>query len=157
MTLLARLLYHLFAVITLVSVAVAAFSLSAFGQTVESGSMPMKLLLKTEGATVAITLSDNPTARDLFDQLPLSLDLSDYAGTEKIATLPRKLTTREAPQGSDPEIGTLAYYAPWGNLALFYNDFGYSRGLITLGVVDADAVAKLARLPNGKVALERGE
>jgi Cyclophilin-like family len=35
--------------------------------------------------------------------------------------------------GSDPSIGDIAYYAPWGNLALFYKDFGYSNGLITLG------------------------
>ena len=27
-------------------------------------------------------------------------------------------------------------YAPWGNLAIFYRDFGYSAGLIKLGRFD---------------------
>ncbi|KXU36742.1 hypothetical protein AXK12_03030 [Cephaloticoccus capnophilus] len=115
----------------------------------------MKILLKTASTTLAATLLDTPTARDLFAQLPLTLDLNDYAGTEKIAYLPRKLTTHDAPAGSDPELGSVAYYAPWGNLALFYKDFGYSRGLILLGSIEGDAIATLARLPNGKLTLER--
>ena len=42
-----------------------------------------------------------------------------------------------APAGIAPEIGDITYYAPWGNLALFYRDFGYSSGLIRLGRFDA--------------------
>jgi hypothetical protein len=34
-------------------------------------------------------------------------------------------------------VGDIAYYAPWGNLAIFYKDFGYSRGLIGLGRIDS--------------------
>lgn len=33
-------------------------------------------------------------------------------------------------------MGDLTYYAPWGNLALFYRDFGYANGLIKLGHID---------------------
>jgi hypothetical protein len=33
--------------------------------------------------------------------------------------------------------GDITYYAPWGNLAIFYWDFGYSTGLIKLGRFDA--------------------
>jgi len=117
----------------------------------------MKILLKTANTTLTATLLDTPTARDLFAQLPLTLDLSDYASTEKIAPLPRKLSTRGAPSGSDPELGSLAYYAPWGNLAFFYKDFGYSRGLILLGTVDGDGISTLARLPNGKLTIEQAE
>jgi len=118
---------------------------------------PMKILLKTGDTTLTATLLDTPTAHDLFAQLPLTLDLSDYAGTEKIAYLPRKLNTHAAPSGSDPEVGSLAYYAPWGNLAFFYKDFGYSRGLILLGSVDGDGINTLARLPNGKLTIEQAK
>jgi hypothetical protein len=38
------------------------------------------------------------------------------------------LFTAGAPAGSDPSVGDITYYAP-GNLAIFYRDFGYSRGL----------------------------
>jgi hypothetical protein len=58
--------------------------------------------------------------------------LKDDAATEKISDLPRKLSSADAPPGSDPDVGDFAYFAPWGNLALFYKDFGYSVGLVKL-------------------------
>jgi hypothetical protein len=61
----------------------------------------------------------------------------DYAATEKISDLPRRLSTEGAPPGSDPSIGDITYYSPWGNLALFYKDFGYSKGLVKLGKIDS--------------------
>lgn len=33
------------------------------------------------------------------------------------------------------------YYSPWGNLAIFYEDFDYSPGLVKLGRVDSDIEA----------------
>jgi len=145
-----------FAQILCLLLAVSLFA--PFSARSEPGPVPpMKILLKTASETLTATLSDTPTARDLVAQLPLTLDLSDYASTEKIATLPRKLTTRDAPSGSDPEVGSLAYYAPWGNLAFFYKDFGYSRGLILLGTVDGDGIDALAHLPNSKLTIERAE
>jgi hypothetical protein len=50
----------------------------------------------------------------------LSLTLEDYAATEKVATLERRLTTAGAPAGTPPAVGDFSYYAPWGNLAIFY-------------------------------------
>jgi hypothetical protein len=82
-------------------------------------------------------LADNPTARDFHSMLPLTLTLDDYAATEKISYLSRKLSKDGAPAGIDPSIGDIAYYAPWGNLAIYYKDFGYSDGLIKLGTIDS--------------------
>ena len=78
-------------------------------------------------------IEDNPSARDFLVQLPLELKLDDYAGTEKVASLPRKLTRDAAPVAVMPRAGDFAYYAPWGNLALFYRDGHHSPGLIILG------------------------
>lgn len=98
----------------------------------------MNTLGITVGTTVlTATLADNPTARDFAALLPLTLTLRDYAGTEKISDLPRKLATTDALTGYQPAAGDLTYYAPWGNLALFYQDFSYSNGLILLGRLDA--------------------
>ena len=41
----------------------------------------------------------------------------------------------------DPAAGDIAYYAPWGNLAIFYKDVGYSRGLVKLGTIESSAKA----------------
>jgi hypothetical protein len=101
----------------------------------------MKIRLTINGKSTTATLEDNPTARDFLSMLPLTLTLEDYAATEKIAYPPRKLSTQGAPAGIDPDIGDITYYAPWGNLALFYKDFGYSAGLIRLGRFDAGAEA----------------
>ena len=96
----------------------------------------MRIRLTVGGRSLTATLVDSPSARDFFTMLPLTLQLDDYAGTEKIAYLPRKLSGDGAPPGIDPSVGDITYYAPWGNLALFYKDFGYAKGLIKLGTID---------------------
>jgi hypothetical protein len=97
----------------------------------------MKIHIAVGGTHVTATLKDSVAAREFASLLPLSLTLADYNGTEKIADLPRTLSTRGAPEGIDPAVGDMAYYSPWGNLAIFYRDFGYSRGLVRLGTIDA--------------------
>ncbi len=39
-------------------------------------------------------------------------------------------------RASTPTSGDTAYYAPRGNLAIYYRDFGYSSGLVKLGSID---------------------
>ena len=98
----------------------------------------VKIRLTIDGRSITATLIDNPTTRDFLSLLPLTITLEDYAGTEKIAYLPRKLSDEDAPAGVDPSVGDITYYAPWGNLALFYRDFGYAKGLVKLGSIDED-------------------
>lgn len=93
----------------------------------------MKIRLTSNGQSLTAILIDSPATRDFVALLPLTLKLDDYAATEKIAYLPKKLSTQGAPEGIDPDVGDITYYAPWGNLAIFYRDFGYSTGLIRLG------------------------
>jgi hypothetical protein len=98
----------------------------------------VKIRIKLDDKTLTATLADNATSRDLVSLLPLTLTLKNYASTEKISYLARKLSTEGAPAGCDPNVGDITYYAPWGNLAIFYKDFGYSDGLIKLGKIDGD-------------------
>jgi hypothetical protein len=101
----------------------------------------MKIRIKLEEQVLMATLIDSKTARDFVSQLPLTLTLEDYASTEKISDLPKRLSTEGAPSGSDPSVGDIAFYAPWGNLAIFYRDAKYADGLIILGKIDGDAAA----------------
>lgn len=114
----------------------------------------MKIQFTIEGEVLKATLHDTPTARDFASLLPLTLTLEDYAKTEKVADLPKKLSIEGAPAGADPSVGDIAYYAPWGNLALYYEDFGYSKGLILLGKLDGDVDA-LRALGSAKVTIAR--
>ena len=101
----------------------------------------MKIRMEVEGTQITATLDDTAVARDFASLLPLSLSLEDYAATEKIADLPRKLSTVGAPAGTDASAGDTSYYALWGNLALFYRSSGYATGLVRLGRIDAGAEA----------------
>src|ERR687896_1276657 len=91
---------------------------------------PAKIRVTIDGKIFIGTLHDNPTANDFLSLLPLTVTLEDYAATEKITYLPRKLATAGSPEGSKPAVGDIAYYAPWGNLALFYKEAAYARGLV---------------------------
>lgn len=97
----------------------------------------MKIRLVVDGKTIHATLLDTPTSQDFHSLLPMTITLEDYALTEKIAYMPRKLSRAGAPDGVDPTVGDIAYYAPWGNLAIFYRDAGYAKGLIKLGSLDS--------------------
>lgn len=113
------------------------------------GTNDMQIHIIAGGTVLRATLLDNQTARDFASLLPLTLTVTDYAGTEKVSDLPRRLATADAPPGIDPAPGDITYYAPWGNLAVFYNDFGYSPGLVKLGRLDS-GVQELSGLGNDR-------
>jgi hypothetical protein len=95
----------------------------------------VKIRMNVEGGgTIAATLENGAAARDFASLLPLKLTLKDY---EKVSDLPRRLNTEGAPPGVEPELGDVAYYSPWGNVALFYRGFGYSEGLVRLGRIES--------------------
>ncbi|WP_308161419.1 cyclophilin-like fold protein [Bacillus sp. ISL-46] len=92
---------------------------------------------------VIVKMDHNPTTKDFLSLLPLTLTFEDYAGTEKISNLPKRLSKEEAPSGCKPSVGDFTYYSPWGNLAIFYRDFGFASGLIKLGKIES-GIEKLA-------------
>lgn len=96
------------------------------------------------------TLQDSPATQDFSKQLPLTLELTDYASSEKIADLPEKLSTPNAPKGHAAKTGDITYYAPWGNLAIFYKDFGG----VANGLVYLDKFEDLPRIFSGKASFK---
>jgi hypothetical protein len=94
----------------------------------------MNIQIVIGSTTLAATLDDNPTARDFAALLPLTLTLEDFESTEKICReLPKRLTQEGAPKAAAGAVGDIAFYAPWGNLALFYRSGPNARALIKLG------------------------
>lgn len=96
----------------------------------------MKIRLIINDQTLSATLEDSVPAREFAAQLPITLQLEDYAATEKIAQLPHRLNIVGEPDGITPVAGDIAFYAPWGNLAIFHRPFGYSKGLVLLGRIE---------------------
>jgi len=97
----------------------------------------MQISMDIEGTTITATLDNSEAAKDFLSLLPLSVTLEDYAATEKIGDLPRRLSTTGSPSGMTPHVGDVTYYAPWGNLAIFHKEYSYAKGLVRLGVLDS--------------------
>lgn len=114
----------------------------------------IKVKMATNGEVIHATLVDNAATRDFVAMLPLTLTLEDYNKTEKIAGLPQRLSTAGASEGYTPHKGDIAFYAPWGNLCIFYRDFRYSPGLVKLGKIDGDGVSKLAETDSVTIGID---
>ncbi|MDM5075212.1 cyclophilin-like fold protein [Aeromonas media] len=132
---------------------VATSAVAATDEVSHSRRETMNIRMTMAGQIITASLEESDSARDFFAMLPLTLPFEDYAETEKIAYLPGKLTTQTAPEGIDPQVGDIAYYAPWGNLAIYYRDFGYSSGLIRLGRITSGLDALTAQ-PSGTLTIE---
>ena len=132
---------------------VATSAVAATDEVSHSRRETMKIRMTMAGKIITASLEESDSARDFFAMLPLTLPLEDYAETEKIAYLPGKLTTQGAPKGIDPNVGDICYYTPWGNLAIYYRDFGYSSGLIRLGRL-ASGLDALTAQPSGTLTIE---
>lgn len=87
-------------------------------------------------------LYDNESVRALAERLPLTLEMADYAGQEKVIALPFELPS--APTESPEIIRAGEIYLWSGNqLVMFYTTFSNSYGgYVRLGAVeDADGFA----------------
>lgn len=106
----------------------------SFSQIDPNNQEPIDVKIKlTFGDNITTaTLYDNPSARDFASMLPLDLTIKDFGSNEKIAYLPRKLTTEGGGPFSNEQAYDLCYYVPWGNLAMFYAGYKHTD-LIRLG------------------------
>lgn len=121
--------------------------------------MNIEIQLAKSHEKITASLADNQTARDFYNQLPLIMKLEDYADSEKIGRgIPKKLSIADSPKGYAGNRGDLAYYAPWGNLAVFYTDshVGYANGLVYLGKITS-GLETLSKLDGEKVTIKKVE
>lgn len=117
------------------------FSLVSCGNDNVNAAEPVvdtthRLSIAVGNQVLTATLYDNPTTRDFISRLPLTVDLSDYGGTEKVFTPSPELTTNGSPSGLNPKAGDIALYAPWGSVALYYRNGTSSGSLIPIGRIE---------------------
>ena len=97
--------------------------------------------------TFGATLQDSRAARDLIEQLPVTVQMIDHGGVEKTGPLPGPLSLEGHPVGADPDVGDVGYYAPANNLVLYYGDQSYFPGIVVLGRLHGDAADRIADMP----------
>lgn len=136
---------------------VAAGSVGAASGVAETGmagrdTAPRQAVLPSVKIHIAIgsthitaTLEDNPTARDFASLLPLTVTLRDFGHAEKVSgELPKRLSIEGARAADAGAIGDIAYYAPWGNIALYRGQGPHAAGVI-----------KIAKITSGMEALRQ--
>ena len=98
----------------------------------EADDMARQIAVQFGDNTVIYELNDSTAADSLYTQLPLTVEVEDYSTNEKIFYPPQELDTGDAPTAQS-EAGTLAYYAPWGDVVMFYGDYNENPSLYELG------------------------
>ena len=93
-----------------------------------------RISIEYNGNTIIFELNNSQAAQDLYDQLPLSVESEDYSDNEKIFYPSEDLNVSDAPE-AEGGAGVLAYYEPWGDVVMFYDDFDSSSSLYELGRV----------------------
>ena len=105
---------------------------------------PVKIQITIGDQRFEATLTDSAAARDLVAQLPVTVAMVDHGGVEKTGPLPAPLSLKGQPEGADPDVGDLGYYAPGNDLVLYYGDQSYFPGIVILGRLDGDAAEQIA-------------
>jgi hypothetical protein len=92
------------------------------------------------------TLSNSAATRSLVAQLPVTVDMVDHGQVEKTGPLPAPLSLDGQPDGADPDVGDVGYYAPGNDLVFYYGDQSYYPGIVILGRLDGDAAQRISEL-----------
>ncbi|OCX43181.1 hypothetical protein A7X81_08030 [Campylobacter ornithocola] len=97
----------------------------------------MQIKLLFDDKELLIILEENETSKQFYNTLPMELKFSDFAKKEKIAHLPQTLNAK-GNSTYKPQVGDLFYYAPWGNIGIFYELQKANDDLVFLGKVQGD-------------------
>lgn len=113
--------------------------------TEEKEPEAMKIKVASEEYEIVYELNRSRAAKELYTQLPLTLEVIDFSTNEKTFYPPETLDVSDAPPANAGK-GTLAYYSPWENVVMFYDHFGEGSNLYELGkaVSGTEDIEKLA-------------
>lgn len=136
---------------TFAALAALGFALPPLGA---EGGGALRISVSDESRTVVFELNGSPASRSLYDELPLTADVENYGGNEKIFYPPKKLDTARGVEGGGG-AGDLAYFSPWGNVVMYYGSYGAYPGLYRLGraVSGAELISSL----RGTIRIEKAK
>lgn len=103
-----------------------------YSQTEEKTVSELVIQISDGKNVVTFQLNDSKAAKELYEQLPLSLAVQDYSDNEKIFYPPKALDVSDAPKAGG-KTGTLAYYEPWADVVMFFESYSPNGSLYELG------------------------
>lgn len=122
------------------------------GKKKTSTAKGSKITVKSGKYTVTYQLNNSQAAKELYAQLPLTLEVENYSDNEKIFYPPKELKTGGTPK-SEGKKGSLSYYEPWGDVVMFYQSAESASDLYELGTVISgeEYISKLS----GKITISK--
>lgn len=111
--------------------AVLAAGSCAFAENAVNGEN-VKISVSDGKNKIVYELNASGQSKSLYSQLPIKVQIENYSTNEKIFYPKEKIPLKNGIEGSG-DSGTLAYFSPWGNIALFYGKFSGYPGLFILG------------------------
>lgn len=118
--------------------------------TVSSGAGRLKMTLNGTDVVYA-ELTDTPATAEFLEQLPLTLDMTDYANREKHAHLDFTIDDSDLENIQYPyEIGDIIYYPRGPTFAMYYDHDGreISAGMEVIARLDEEGIAILGSYGN---------
>ena len=110
--------------------------------------------ISSEDVQIIYELNDSTAAKQLYDQLPLLVEVDDFSTNEKIFYPTEELDPEDAPLAVGG-MGVLAYYAPWGDVVMFYDDYSENGSLFELGQIVSGG--ELVSEMSGTIAIDIAE
>lgn len=105
----------------------------------------MQIKISSGDYEIIYKLNESQAAKELYAQLPLTIEVEDFSTNEKVFYPPQKLSIDNTPMASGGK-GKLAYFEPWGDVVMFYDSFSDNSSLFELGEVVSgqDDIEKLS-------------
>ena len=115
----------------------------------------MKISVSDGSNKVIYELNNSSASVDLYNQLPMELEVEDYSTNEKIFYPENELNVENTNEASRGGSGVLAYYEPWGDVVMFYDNYSSASGLYVLG--EATKGSNLIENLSGNIVIEKVE
>lgn len=90
----------------------------------------MRITLSADGKSIVFELNDSQAAKDLYAQLPLSVDVEDYGGKEKIYYPPKKLKTANTTAGGGRPPGNAGLLCALGRCGHVLRELRLRGGIV---------------------------
>ena len=114
-------------------------------KTENNKNQEMQIKVVSGEYEIIYKLNGSQAAKELYAQLPLTIEVEDFSTNEKVFYPPQKLSVTDTPMASGGK-GKLAYFEPWGDVVMFYDSFSENSSLFELGEVVSgqDDIEKLS-------------
>lgn len=141
----------------IIFIALLTFSLAGALQSAEHKLTLSNMRIKiTSGDKIAVfQLYNTVAAKELYEQLPLKLDLTNFRDAQWMFFPPKKLSVKAQEAYHEGKKGELGYYEPWGNVFMLYKDFYARDKMHRLGIC-ISGIDEIAGMSGSVVAEKAG-